>query len=490
MSDTALSEQRDDAESIGSPADRAIFLARLLQQRGIPLGAPWRDALPDLSVRTYNVLVETGFQTLAEVLLALRSDGQEILLRKNFGRKSLDDLWEAIERLAGPGVTGYQASLFESAESPEELLLSVESESQWIEPSLSAYMLARLEAAGVDPENKVQYLKQRLAGDLPAGAKLAMCLDPENHLDGNDLVIDERGRGFRILPYRENDLVFRLQFRESFNLASSDAPLLIRVTLPLFAPLSHQINLSSIADIVSQIECAPIDLRTDAVVAHFTEPVVWPEKLQAHAYRIGQNLPEFVRGYWRMREAIGARQTLAAYHISAALLLGSHPSLRFDEMELAAAYPSEIIARAIGLASRYKMNEEDRQLLTEVLLGTSRLGAESLTGTWLEMPLPEAATLVATTDFLTAHQLPNVLLLLSTLGLFSHPVSELREAAPQVIQHLKERPEDWLAVSELADASLTESQAARIVGLLRDIYPQRRGSNESRMKLHAVWRWR
>ncbi|MGH9839208.1 MAG: DNA-directed RNA polymerase subunit alpha C-terminal domain-containing protein [Blastocatellia bacterium] len=144
--------QRDEADSIGSPADRAIFLALLLRRRGIPLGASWRDALPGLSVRTYNVLVEMGFQTLAEVLRALRNDGQEIMSRKNFGRKSLDDLWEAIGQLAGPGITGYQFSLFESSELTEEFLLNVEAESPWIEPSLSAYMLARLEAAGVDPD--------------------------------------------------------------------------------------------------------------------------------------------------------------------------------------------------------------------------------------------------------------------------------------------------------------------------------------------------
>ena len=38
------------------------------------------------------------------------------------------------------------------------------------------------------PENKVQYLAQRLGQDCPAGAKLGVCLDPEDHLAGNDLI--------------------------------------------------------------------------------------------------------------------------------------------------------------------------------------------------------------------------------------------------------------------------------------------------------------
>jgi len=321
------------------------------------------------------------------------------------------------------------------------------------------------------PENKVQHLQRRLAEELSAGARVAMCLDPENHLDGNSIVIDAKGRSFRLITYCENDLAFRLQFREAFGRASSEDPLLIRVTLPLFAPLSHQIGLSSIADIVSLLECEPIDLRTDAVVAHYTEPVVWPDKLQEHAFRIGQQLPDFVRGYWKMREAIGKKQTLAAYHISAALLLGSHAALRFDEMDLTAAYPPEIIARGISLAARFNLNDEDRRLLAEVLLGASRLSAESNIQTWLAMPMAEVACLAVATDFLAEHQIPNAIMLLSGIGLFSHPVSDLREAAQEVIRCLQDQPDDWRTVSQLVDSTLSEKQAADIVGLLRDIHP-------------------
>src|SRR5262245_31097763 len=127
------------------------------------------------------------------------------------------------------------------------------------------------------PESKVQHMRQRLAAELPAGARLARYLAPEYVLEENHLVGDDKGRRFKLVTYSENDLAFRLQFREAFRQASSEDPLLIRVTLPLFAPLSREINLSYIADIVSLPECGPIDLRTDAVVAHYTEPVVWPE---------------------------------------------------------------------------------------------------------------------------------------------------------------------------------------------------------------------
>lgn len=320
------------------------------------------------------------------------------------------------------------------------------------------------------PENKVRYLAQRLARDLPAGARLALCLDPENHLAEEQWVADTTRRNFRVLIYCEDDLPFRLHFRRCWAQASAQEPLLIRATLPLFASYDHQLDLSPIADLVWQLEGPPIDLRTDAVVAYFTEPVVWPEKLQAYAFRIGQQLPAFVQGHRRMREAIGKHQPLAAYHIAAALLLSTYPTLQYEDMDLASAYTADVIARGVALAARYEMPAEDRELLTEVLLGTARQEADEAIRKWWALPLTELACLAVGVDFLERHEIPNALMLLSGLGLFTQPVSELRELNREVISSLREQAEDWQAVTRIADAALTDAQATAVVGLLRDVH--------------------
>ncbi|MGH9752473.1 MAG: DNA-directed RNA polymerase subunit alpha C-terminal domain-containing protein [Blastocatellia bacterium] len=157
-----LSESDGALRQAAAQPDRAMHLARLLERRGVRLSVDWRDALPFLPVRVFHVLSEAGYETLAEVLQALRNDGAGLIGKKNFGRKSLNDLWGALEEAAGPGATLYQSSLFESSESLSADQLEIEG----VPLPLSEQMLARLEAAGVDPDqpwqNELPMLSTRL----------------------------------------------------------------------------------------------------------------------------------------------------------------------------------------------------------------------------------------------------------------------------------------------------------------------------------------
>jgi len=75
--------------------------------------------------------------------------------------------------------------------------------------------------------DKREYLSVRLAQDVPHGATLALCFDPEGDLDGVETVADTLGRVFRVLTYRENDLAFRLRLRKLEETGrSARAPLL------------------------------------------------------------------------------------------------------------------------------------------------------------------------------------------------------------------------------------------------------------------------
>jgi hypothetical protein len=97
-------------------------------------------------------------------------------------------------------------------------------------------------------------------------------------------------------------LAFRLAIRtREAGGWTADSPVLLRVAMPDLVPLTHRIDLSFLGDILQRVEGEPIDRRTDAVVTFHTEPVVWPEHLQAHADRISRDLKGFINGYWRMR---------------------------------------------------------------------------------------------------------------------------------------------------------------------------------------------
>ena len=144
MSDTGFSEKKERNRPLISRTDRTDFLARALENRGVPLEMCWREALPRLLVRTCNVLAASGYDTLADVLQALRNDGKELMLKKNFGQRSLRDLWDAIEELAGTRANDYESSL--------------SGETRGIGQFQSEYLLSRLEAAGVDPNQPWQNL--------------------------------------------------------------------------------------------------------------------------------------------------------------------------------------------------------------------------------------------------------------------------------------------------------------------------------------------
>jgi len=147
-----------------------MHLARLLERRGIRLSMRWREALTNLPVRVYNVLNDSEYETLAEVLQALRNDCAGLMGKKNFGRKSLNDLWRALEDAAGPGATVYQSPVSESSESSEYLLYADQSETDGLSQSLSERMLARLEAVGINPDepwqNELPLLSTRLRNVL------------------------------------------------------------------------------------------------------------------------------------------------------------------------------------------------------------------------------------------------------------------------------------------------------------------------------------
>ena len=321
------------------------------------------------------------------------------------------------------------------------------------------------------PVDKREHLSLLLSQELPKGARLAICLDPEESLADMAEIADRSDRLFSITTYREDDLAFRLEFNRLYKRSSAEEPMLVRVALPEFSPLDHKINLSFIADIIGQAECHPIDLRTDAVVTHYTEPVVWPAKLQQQAERISGDLPTFVEGYRRMRKEIGKNHPLAEYHISAALLMGKYKSLDFRDIDLYDAYPSRVVARAIASAARLQMPEEDRILLRDVLLTTSRQHDDPQTRAWLALPVEESARLVILGEFLSSRQVPNSVILLSSTGLFSAPVNELKQSALEVIGYLKDQAEDWQSLCRLVDET-TDFKAARdTVGLLGETVP-------------------
>lgn len=312
-------------------------------------------------------------------------------------------------------------------------------------------------AANPACSHKQAHLAHRLKEAVPQGAKLALCFDPEGDLTGVDSIVDDAGREWRILTYREDDLPFRLAVRELEAQAwSADSPVLLRVAMPDLVPLTHRIDLSFLGHLLRRIEGEPIDLRTDAVVTFHTEPVVWPQDLQEHAAHISHDLKGFVEGYWRMRRAIGRDRPLGRHHIAAALLLGRHPDLSYQDLEVRHAYPAEVVSQFLALVAEHQFDNADECLLWEILTGIGYLLDSDLVRPWMEFPIGESLLLLVLTDFLESHGVQNVALSLSGLGLFSRLINDLLPLLSKVLAHLKERDPTWQRVVQRADRECSQ----------------------------------
>ena len=327
--------------------------------------------------------------------------------------------------------------------------------------------------AAINPacSDKQTHLAHRLHEAVPPGAKLALCFDPEGDLDGLDSIADNAGRFWRILTYQEDDLAFRLTLRAlEAQDWTAETPVLVRVTMPPFVPLTHRIELSFLGDLLQRVEGAPIDLRTDAVVTFHTEPVVWPDILQTYAARISHDLQGFVAGYWRMRAAIGNRP-LGRHHVAATLLLAKYPDLEYYDLELPHAYPAELIARYLTLAAEHQLDTEDERLLWDVLNTNSHLLDQEPVRPWMSFPTGECLTLLAFTNLLESCGVQNAALSLSGLGLFSQSVHDLMPLLAQVCSHMQEQPQRWQRVVQRVDQVCTPAQAERAVSILKPVVP-------------------
>jgi len=320
---------------------------------------------------------------------------------------------------------------------------------------------------GAVAANKREHLAACLGQCVPKGAKVALCVDPEGDLDGEGTIADPSGRAFRVVTYREDDLAFRLRLRElEGGGVSASFPVLVRIARPELVDPDHRIDVSPILDVLARVEGTPIDLRTDAVVTHHTEPVVWPAELQLNAHRISADLRSFVGGYHRLRSAIGKGRPLARYHIAAAIVLGAHSGIEYSELDLPTAYPEAAVARALALTARHQVAAGDRDLLWEAIAGTSHHEAEPLLGHWKALPDGEAARLVVFTSFLASCDVTNAALLLAGRGWFSAPIDVLVDSLPSVVQHLRERPEDWSALCASVDRDTPVATALDAVALI------------------------
>lgn len=322
-------------------------------------------------------------------------------------------------------------------------------------------------------QDKTAYLAQRLGADVPRGARLAMCLDPDAEAAIPN-VVDHRGREFTIVTYTGDDLPFRVALREAEREAGPKEPVLIRVTWPRFARIGTPMDLSPIADVVARVEGPIVNLRTDAVIAHYSVPAVWPEELHAHSVRVGRDLRGFIDGFERLAEVRGRDRVLKAVNIRQAILLGAYPEIEVRDLELTRAWPEEVVARFVGMAALHRMIPEDAGILLDVLSTTADLAGDPVVKAWAGLPLADAMRLAAFGEFLDARGVQNAGPVMAGKGVFQGFVTDAAPSVAKVVEHLRARRKELDAVRDAVDDSTSPEVAQAVCSLLREDLPEGR----------------
>lgn len=320
-------------------------------------------------------------------------------------------------------------------------------------------------------QDKTAYLAQRLGEHVPKGARLAMCLDPDAEA-AIPHIVDHLGRAFAIVTYAGDDLPFRAALRDAEREAGPKEPVLVRVTWPRFARIGAPMDLSSIADVVARVEGPIVNLRTDAVIAHYSVPAVWPEELHAHSVRVGRDLKGFIEGFERLREVLGRDRVLKAVNIRQAILLGAYPELEVRDLELTRAWPEEVVARFVGMAALHRMIPEDAGILLDVLATMAGVADAPVVKAWSALPLTDAMRLAAFGEFLDARGVQNVGAVMAGKGVFQGFVSDAAPSIAKVAEHLRAHRDELDAVRDAVDESAPLEVADAVCSLLREDLPE------------------
>lgn len=135
-------------------------------------------------------------------------------------------------------------------------------------------------------------------------------------------------------------------------------------------------------------------------------------------------------------------------------------------MEVPHAYPAEVVARFLSLATEHRFDAEDERVLWDVLAATGHLSEDPANKAWMEFPTGESLLLLVLTDFLESRGVQHAPLSLSGLGLFSRPVHELMPLLGEVRGYLKEQADRWQRIVHRADRVYTQEQAEKAMALI------------------------
>ncbi len=307
------------------------------------------------------------------------------------------------------------------------------------------------------PQTPSDFFYDKLS-KLTPGATRIVVLDRERYLELSAELTDANGTTWRVLPYQNNDLVFRAQYVQLEN----SVPRIVWVLPSDFEP-DAKIELSYIADVLDRAEDI-VDLSLAGILKRLAPREAWiAETLAPFATLISRNLPAFLTAYEDLRQLIGGHVPLNVQHFRMMALVSTQPELALKELFFEETEPDQVLRRYLRLAWARQWDEQAQTMLQD-LAANSRADTATIQP-WLGADPHELALYVYLHDVATKYRISNPVNQLRGLGLVSLNIEALEPHAQVAIGLLSDQMLS-AAVERIAEEGLTERNARELAQLV------------------------
>jgi hypothetical protein len=276
-------------------------------------------------------------------------------------------------------------------------------------------------------------------------------------------LVDPSGREWQLVVFDDNDLAFRLRFREA-TAKGRTAIVLAR------GPYSVEpIDVSFIADVLAKNEAGePLDLSVAAFFRRVAPKINFPvAELRRFKNELLARLEHVQEAADKVIQRWGKPDSWGRGQVAAMVLLAHHPELNLCDIWPDEDATADFLAHVVRLLMGLPQLRPHRSVARQVIHEAARDQVEDMLF-WADADTDELAAYLVLRDFAGQAGLQNPSTQLAGLQLFAPdlPLSKMEPVVAKVVTALKKQAGTWAAVSQSAEVFLTPKRVARVLELV------------------------
>ena len=308
----------------------------------------------------------------------------------------------------------------------------------------------------------------RWLGDRPDHARIAIAIDGDRLLAdagvlGKEIAADRKGRAWRMVVFRGDDLAFRLAYRK----AQTEKHLLI--VLARSTAADSKIDVSYLTDIFAANEGgAPLDLSVPAVFRRICPKINFPvAEIRRFKESLLEQLESVPKAADKIVERWGRPDDWGRGQVAALVLLTQHPDWVLSDIWPGETDPAAAVAHGLRVLMSVAPDSPDlpiiRQMLQDAVYPQVRDHCF-----WFDLPVEIAAGFLLLKAFAQDLKLQNPVVQLAGLHIFplETQLDRLEALSGQIIAAMRGNARAWRLVEKRAEGFITPSRAEKLAALI------------------------